>query len=86
MASKEKFPSNTNMEFTIVLPERIKLGDWKVCLKSLILPSKIWNVYDETMSIWAFQTHTNLEESWIILGYHGVLLDKRYFSFHSELF
>ena len=48
-ASMLKFNSNYNMEFTIALPERFKFGDWEVCLKSLILPSKIWNLYEETM-------------------------------------
>ena len=44
-ASKLKFHENSNMEFTIALPEGFIFGDWQVCLKSLILPSKIWNIY-----------------------------------------
>ena len=51
-ASKLKFKDNSNMEFTIALPERFRLSDWQVCLKSLILPSRIWNIYDETMPLW----------------------------------
>ena len=51
-ASMFKFNINNDMEFTIALPERFKLGDWEVCLKSLILPSKILNIYPETMSKW----------------------------------
>ena len=35
-----KFPENSNMEFAIALPERFRLGDWQVCLKSLIMPSR----------------------------------------------
>ena len=43
---------NNNMEFTMDLPERFRLDDWKVCLKSLIVPTRVWNVYDETMPSW----------------------------------
>ena len=46
VTSMAKCPENSNMEFTIALPERFRLGDWQVCLKSLIMPSKVWNVYD----------------------------------------
>ena len=62
LASKTKFPKNNNMEFTIDLPERFKLGGWQICLKSLIMPSKIWNIYDETMPKWSFKTNTNIED------------------------
>ena len=62
VTSMVKFPKNTNMEFTIDLPERFRLGDWQVCLKSLIMPSRIWNVYDETRPKWMFQTNTDLED------------------------
>ena len=51
-ASKLKIKDISNMEFTIALPERFRLSDWQVCLKSLILPSRIWNIYDETMPKW----------------------------------
>ena len=59
-ASKLKFDENSNMEFTIALPERFRFGDWQVCLKSLILPSRVWNVYDETMPKWSFRTNLNI--------------------------
>ena len=56
-ASMLKFNhNNTNMEFTIALPERFRFGDWEVCLKSLILPSKIWNIYEESMPMWSFES------------------------------
>ena len=59
--SMEKFEENSNMEFTIDLPERFRLGDWQVCLKSMIIPSRVWNVYDESMPSWVFTSNTLLE-------------------------
>ena len=50
------------MEFTIALPERFKFGDWEVCLKSLILPSRGWNIYDETMPKWSFISNTDISK------------------------
>ena len=38
---------NTNMDFTIDLPERLRLENWEVCLKSIILPCRIWNIYED---------------------------------------
>ena len=61
-ASKLKFKDNSNMEFTIALPERFRLSDWQVCLKSLILPSRMWNIYDETMPKWKFTTNIGENE------------------------
>ena len=43
---------NTNTEFTIDLPERLRLEKWEVCLKSIILPCRIWNIYDEYEIQW----------------------------------
>ena len=48
------------MDFTIALPERFRFGDWQVCLKSLILPSKVWNIYEETMPKWKFFTNLDV--------------------------
>ena len=59
--SMEKFKENNNMEFTIDLPERFRLDDWKVCLKSVIMPSRVWNVYDETMPSWKFLSSLPIE-------------------------
>ena len=39
--------TNTNMNFTIDLPQRLQLDGWDVCLKSIILPCRIWNIYDD---------------------------------------
>ena len=50
------------MEFTIALPERFRLSDLQVCLKSLILPSRIWNIYDETMPMWKITTYVGENE------------------------
>ena len=71
-ASMLKFNSNNTMEFTIALPERFKFGDWEVCLKSLILPNKIWNFYEETMSKWKLKSSLNIaeevEDVWFEIG------------------
>ena len=48
------------MEFTIDLPERFRLDDWKVCSKCVIMPSRVWNVYDETMPSWMFLSNNKL--------------------------
>ena len=48
-ASQLKFDENSNMEFTIALPERLRFGDLQVCLKTLIMPSRVWNLYDELL-------------------------------------
>ena len=46
--SKKLFPHNNNMQFTIKLPERMEFhGDWKVSLKSLFIPSRLDNVYED---------------------------------------
>ena len=58
--SMEKFEENSNMEFTIDLPEKFRLADWQVCLKSMIMPSRVWNVYDETMPKWMFLSNSKL--------------------------
>ena len=65
LKSMEKFQENSNMEFTIDLPERFRLGDWKVCLKSMIMPCRVWNVYDETMPSWMFLSNTQWTIRWI---------------------
>ena len=59
--SMEKFKENNNMEFTIDLLKRFRLDDWKVCLKSVIMPSRVWNVYDETMPSWMFLSSLPIE-------------------------
>ena len=59
-ASKLKFDENNNMDCTIALPERFWFGDWQVCLKSLILPRRVWNVYEETMPKWSFFTNLDI--------------------------
>ena len=46
--SKKLYPQNNNMQFTIKLPERMEFhGDWKVSLKSLFIPSRLDNVYED---------------------------------------
>ena len=72
ITSKLKFNENSNTEFTIALPERFSLGNWEVCLKSLILPSKIWNIYPETLPEWMFRSNMDIskhgEMQWISCG------------------
>ena len=45
--SKEYFPSNTNMEFTVQLPKRLDFKkNWSVALKSISFSNNIFNVTD----------------------------------------
>ena len=44
--------TNTNMNFTIDLPQRLYLEGWEVCLKSIILPCRIWNIYADYEDKW----------------------------------
>ena len=39
-----------------------------MCLKSLILPSKIWNIYEEKMPKWSFISNTDIDISEDIQG------------------
>ena len=50
------------MEFTTGLPERFRFGGWEVCLKSLIMPSRVWNIYEEAMPRWSFRSNMNILE------------------------
>ena len=46
--SKKFYPKNNNMEFTINLPETLQLhGKWEMTLKSLFVPSKMYNILDD---------------------------------------
>ena len=46
--SKEMFKSNSNMAFRIKLAETFLLeGDWSICLKKLIIPASMNNIYKE---------------------------------------
>lgn len=48
--SKELYPQNTNTDFTIELPERLKFRlNWTVSLKTLFLSNKIHNIEDCTI-------------------------------------
>ena len=47
------------MNFTIDLPQRLYLEGWEVCLKSIILPCRIWNIYED------------YEVKWIVNEYVG---------------
>ena len=47
------------MEFTINLLHRFRLGKCKVCLKSLSISRRIYNVYEEKELSWAFQMGVN---------------------------
>ena len=55
-ALKKKYVDNQSTEFTIYQPERVKLDEWQVSLKSLITPSRIWNIYDEMMPHWSLKS------------------------------
>ena len=45
-ASSEEFPNNTNSEFKVRLPQRIRLelGQWDVTLSSIHLPNRFHNI------------------------------------------
>ena len=50
--SKEMYPNNTNMNFTIDLPERMSFNRrWNVTLKSLIIPNTLYNICDDLFYI-----------------------------------
>lgn len=50
--SKEMYPNNTNMEFTIDLPERMSFNKrWNVTLKSLFIPNTLYNICDDLFYI-----------------------------------
>ena len=71
-ASKVKFTKNNNMEFTIYLPQKYSLGKWEVCLKSMIIPSRIYNVYNEKDLHFGFSIRLSgvdmHMEPWCIIG------------------
>ena len=47
--SLKYFPSNTNMDFTIKLPERLEFNrNWLVSLKALFIANKFYNIYAES--------------------------------------
>ena len=46
------YPNNTNMNFTIDLPERMSFNRrWNVTLKSLIIPNTLYNICDDLFYI-----------------------------------
>ena len=50
--SKEMFQSNSNMSFRIKLAETFLLeGDWSICLKKLIIPASMNNIYEDYCTI-----------------------------------
>ena len=60
--SKELYPQNTNTDFTIELPERLKFRlNWTVSLKTLFLSNKIHNIED------CFITYENIKEDWTVV-------------------
>ena len=53
--------TNSNMNFTIDLPQQLHLDKWEVCLKSIILPCRIWNIYEEYNIYWKTKYEENGE-------------------------
>ena len=50
--SKEMFKSNSNMSFRIKLAETFLLeGGWSICLKKLIIPASMNNIYEDYCTI-----------------------------------
>ena len=61
--SKETYPENTNMKFSIVLVERMEFSlNWTVVLKGLSMTSGIFNVQDDTFSV-SFVDYTHQDDS-----------------------
>ena len=62
--SKALYPENTNMEFTIELPERMNFRrNWHLSLKSLYIPNTIFNIYEKTcFYVYYEQASENQEE------------------------
>ena len=56
-ASMLNFLESKNLEFTINLPQRYGLGKWKVCLKSMIIPNSIYNLYNNQKLSFTFTMH-----------------------------
>ena len=46
--SKKYFPTNTNTDFRIQLPQRLEFNKkWHVCLKSIFLGNDLFNIYED---------------------------------------
>ena len=47
--SRDIYPNNTSMDFTIKLPERMEFRrNWQMALKTLFLPGKLFNIYEDS--------------------------------------
>ena len=73
--SKELYPQNTNTDFTIELPERLKFRlNWTVSLKTLFLSNKIHNIED------CFITYENIKEDWTVVTRKKFILKNAHYN------
>ena len=68
--------TNTNMNFTIDLPQRLYLEGWEVCLKSIIIPCRVWNIYPDYKVRWTVNEYVGkkfvLSEFGVPEGSYGI--------------
>ena len=84
--SKQHYPENTNMEFTINLPETLQLhGKWEMALKSIFVPSKMYNILDDKF-FFIFKSKKHNTKIVIDEGHYTIegLLDIMQFHFDKE--
>ena len=84
--SKKFYPKNNNMEFTINLPETLQLhGKWEIALKSLFIPSKMYNILDDKF-FFIFKSKKRNTKIVIEEGHYTIegLLDIMQFHFDKE--
>ena len=84
--SKKFYPKNGNTEFTINLPETLQLqGNWELTLKSLFIPSKMYNILGDKF-FFIFKSRKHNTKIVIEEGHYTMegLLDIMQFHFNKE--
>ena len=84
--SKKFYPKNSNTEFTINLPETLQLqGNWEMTLKSLFIPSKMYNILGDKF-FFIFKSKEHNTKIVIEEGHYTMegLLDIMQFHFNKE--
>ena len=84
--SKKFYPKNSNTEFTINLPETLQLqGNWELTLKSLFIPSKMYNILGDKF-FFIFKSRKHNTKIVIEEGHYTMegLLDIMQFHFNKE--
>ena len=84
--SKKFYPKSSNTEFTINLPETLQLqGNWELTLKSLFIPSKMYNILGDKF-FFIFKSRKHNTKIVIEEGHYTMegLLDIMQFHFNKE--